>query len=44
MIANPGSEVEMMIFDFIEQRRLSLHHHRKKSDAEKEYNKLFELI
>jgi hypothetical protein len=40
MIANPGSDVEKMIFDFIEQRQLSLYHHRKKSDAEKEYNKL----
>jgi len=40
MIVKPGSEVEKMIFDFIEQRQLSLHHHKKKSDAEKEYNKL----
>jgi hypothetical protein len=40
MIANPGSEVEKMIFDYIEQRQLSLHHHKRKTDAEKEYNKL----
>ena len=40
MIANSVSEVERLIADFIEQRQKSLHHHKKKNDAEKEYNKL----
>jgi len=40
MIPNPGSEIEKMIIDYIEQRQKHLHHHKKKTDAEKEYNKL----
>ncbi|HJS54594.1 MAG TPA: hypothetical protein VJ765_08630 [Chitinophagaceae bacterium] len=40
MITNPNSEVEKLIIDFIEQRQKSLYHHKKKTDAEKEYNKL----
>jgi hypothetical protein len=40
MITNPGSNVEKLIVDFIEQRQKSLYHHKKKTDAEKEYNKL----
>ena len=40
MMANPGPDVEKLIVDFIAQRQMHLHHHKKKSDAEKEYNKL----
>lgn len=40
MIPNPGSEIEKMIIDYIEQRQKHLDHHKKKTDAEKEYNKL----
>jgi hypothetical protein len=34
-----GSEVERLIVDYIEQHQKSLYHHKKKTDAEKEYNK-----
>lgn len=37
---NTGSEVEKIIRDYIEQQRKSQYYHRKKNDAEKEYNKL----
>jgi hypothetical protein len=37
---NTGSEVEKIISDYIEQKQKSQYYHRKKSDAEKEYNKL----
>jgi len=43
MIANPGSEVEKLIVDYIEQKQKSLYHHKKKTDAEKEYNKLLAI-
>ena len=39
MTANPGSEVEKLIVDYIEQQQKHLYHHKKKTDAEKEYNK-----
>ena len=35
-----GSEVEKIIQDYIEQKQKSHYYHKKKSDAEKEYNKL----
>lgn len=37
---NTGSEVEKIISDYIEQKQKSQYYHRKKNDAEKEYNKL----
>ena len=37
---NTGSEVENIIRDYIEQQRKSQYYHKKKNDAEKEYNKL----
>src|SRR4030095_10271478 len=40
MITNAGSEIEKIIQDYIEQQRKSNYYHRKKTDAEKEYNKL----
>ena len=35
-----GTEVEKIISDYIEQKQRSHYFHKKKSDAEKEYNKL----
>ena len=35
-----GTEVEKIISDYIEQKQRSHYYHKKKSDAEKEYNKL----
>ncbi len=43
MNTNPVSEVETLIRDFLEQRQRSIDHHKKKTDAEKEYNKLLAL-
>jgi hypothetical protein len=43
MFANPGSEVEKIIVNFIDQKQRSLYHHKKKNDAEKEYNKLLAI-
>ena len=41
MNMNPGgSDVEKIIQDYIEQKQKSHYYHKKKSDAEKEYNKL----
>ena len=40
MITNAGSEIEKIIQDYIEQQRKSHYYHKKKADAEKEYNKL----
>ena len=40
MITNGGSEIEKIIQDYIEQQRKSHYYHKKKADAEKEYNKL----
>jgi len=40
MITNTGSEIEKIIQDYIEQQRRSHYYHKKKTDAEKEYNKL----
>jgi len=40
MIMNAVSEVEKIIQDYIEQKQKSLYYHKKKNDAEKEYNKL----
>jgi len=37
---NAISEVEKIIGDYIEQKQKSLYYHKKKNDAEKEYNKL----
>lgn len=37
---NAGSEVEKIIGDYIEQKQKSNYYHKKKKDAEKEYNKL----
>lgn len=37
---NAGSEVEKIIRDYIEQKQKSHYYHKKKNDAEKEYNKL----
>ena len=43
MISNPASEVEKLIVDYIEQQQKHLYHHKKKNDAEKEYNKLLTI-
>jgi hypothetical protein len=40
MITQTGSEVEKMIQDYVEQQQRSNYYHKKKRDAEKEYNKL----
>jgi hypothetical protein len=40
MIMNAVSEVEKIIGDYIEQKQKSYYYHRRKNDAEKEYNKL----
>jgi len=40
MIMNADSEVEKIIQDYIEQKQKSYYYHKKKNDAEKEYNKL----
>jgi len=40
MIINTVSEVEKIIQDYIEQKQKSHYYHKRKSDAEKEYNKL----
>lgn len=37
---NAASEVEKMISDYIEQKQRSDYYHKKKNNAEKEYNKL----
>jgi hypothetical protein len=37
---NTLSEVEKIISDYIEQKQKSHYYHKKKNDAEKEYNKL----
>jgi len=37
------SEVEKLIIDYIDQQQKSLYHHKKKNDAEKEYNKLLTI-
>ena len=37
------SEVEKLIVDYIEQQQKSFYHNRKKTDAEKEYNKLLTI-
>ena len=42
MIPN-NSAVERLIVDYIEQQQKSLYHHKKKTDAEKEYNKLLTI-
>ena len=38
-----NSAVERLIVDYLEQQQKSLYHHRKKTDAEKEYNKLLAI-
>jgi hypothetical protein len=43
MISNQASEVEKLIVDYMEQHQKSLYHHKKKTDAEKEYNKLLTI-
>jgi hypothetical protein len=40
MSMNSVSEVEKIIQDYIEQKQKSHYYHKKKNDAEKEYNKL----
>ena len=40
MIMNSVSEVEKIIQDYIQQKQKSHYYHKKKNDAEKEYNKL----
>ena len=40
MIRNAISEVEKIIQDYIEQKQKSHDYHKRKNDAEKEYNKL----
>jgi NADH dehydrogenase FAD-containing subunit len=40
MITNSSLEIEKIIQDYIEQQRKSNYFHKKKTDAEKEYNKL----
>ena len=40
MIMNSVSEVEKIIQDYIEQKQKSHYYHKRKNDAEKEYNKL----
>ena len=40
MIINTVSEIEKIIQDYIEQKQKSHYYHKRKSDAEKEYNKL----
>ena len=40
MIINTVSEVEKLIQDYIEQKQKSHYYQKRKSDAEKEYNKL----
>ena len=40
MIITAVSEVEKIIQDYIEQKQKSHYYHKRKSDAEKEYNKL----
>jgi hypothetical protein len=42
MIPN-NSAVEKLIIDYVEQQQKSLYHHKKKTDAEKEYNKLLTI-
>jgi hypothetical protein len=42
MIPN-NSAVEKLIVDYVEQQQRSLYHHKKKTDAEKEYNKLLTI-
>ena len=43
MMTNRDSNVEKLIVDFLEQKQKSLYHHKKKTDAEKEYNKLLAI-
>jgi len=42
IVAN-GSQVEKLIVEYIEQQQRSLYYHKKKTDAEKEYNKLLAI-
>lgn len=42
MIPN-NSAVERLIVEYIEQQQKSMYHHKKKTDAEKEYNKLLAI-
>ncbi len=43
MTTNRNSDIEKLIIEFLEQKQKSLYHHKKKSDAEKEYNKLLAI-
>lgn len=40
MITQTVSEVENIIQDYVEQKQRSYYYHKRKTDAEKEYNKL----
>lgn len=40
MITQTVSEVEKIIRDYVEQKQKSYYYHKRKNDAEKEYNKL----
>ena len=42
-ITTNATEVEKLIVEYIEQQQRSLYHHKKKTDAEKEYNKLLAI-
>ena len=44
MVANSDSMVEKIIQEYIEQRDRSFYYSRKKTDAEKEYNKLLVIF
>ena len=44
MIPTSGSEIESIIIDYIELRQKHLYHYNKKTDAEKEYNKLLTIF
>lgn len=43
MIPN-NSVVQKLIVEYVEQQQKSLYHHKKKTDAEKEYNKLLTIF
>lgn len=42
-IVTNASEVEELIINYIDQQQKSLYHHKKRTDAEKEYNKLLAI-
>ena len=42
-ITTNGTDVEKLIVEYIDQQQKSLYHHKKRTDAEKEYNKLLTI-